>query len=97
MSPLKDIECSCTTNDFLHLYNYSNIKLDREPDAAGVAEDELEGATMVPPTNKITPRLVILLHNINTRMANHAKDTKNQPPPTDVEVDQVRSGDMEVD
>lgn len=48
MIPLQEAQCSGTAKEFVHLSDDSNNKLVREPDAAVVVDDELEGETVVP-------------------------------------------------
>lgn len=49
MIPIQEAQCSGTTNNFVHLSDNPSIELVRESTTAIVVDDELEGATMLPP------------------------------------------------
>lgn len=69
-------------------YDDSSIELVKDLDHVDAMDDKFEGSTMVPPISKInTPSLAELLYKIDSRNATPANESKNQPPPKDMEVD----------
>lgn len=79
-----------TTKDFVHLSNDNSIQIVRESDdAIAVDDNDLEGVTSIPPSLAVTPKLVKLMGKLGHDRIGYKKVIMNQPPPTNMEVNQV--------
>lgn len=58
-----------------------------------MVDDKLDRATLIPPLNRMTPRLVQLLTKMGKSILYFAD---NQPSPTDTDADQVVHNDARV-
>lgn len=48
-NPLQEYQCNCTTNNFIHHSDESNIQLVREFNATTTVDDELDRETLISP------------------------------------------------
>lgn len=82
----------------MYLFDNLNIKLVRESDVATTMDedDDLNEVNSIPPLLSITPRLGNLFTKLDDNMCKRVKNYKFQPPPAEIEVDQVADNDAEV-
>lgn len=68
LSPLQEGECSATSKDVDHISNNSNIEVVQETNNVATINDELEGATIVPPLSTLCIlKLVKLLNQLGKK------------------------------